>query len=88
MIIGTGSEILVQTGLERVRGSSFTVDQRIVQEDEAGRAVTAITAAFPDGLTLGSYPQSTSGVYDRYECKNVGLYIFCTHKFFVIDWYR
>lgn len=64
MIIGTGSEILVQTGLEMVRGSSSTVDQRIVQEDEAGRAVTAITAA--GAVTLGAF----DGTFDRVQTKH------------------
>ena len=64
MIVGTGSEILVQTGLEMVRGSSSTVDQRIVQEDEAGRAVTAITAA--GDVTLGAF----DGTYDRIQVKH------------------
>ena len=45
LVIGTGSEVLVQEGLLLVRGSSSTVDQRIVQEDEAGRAVVSISDA-------------------------------------------
>ena len=64
MIIGTGSEILVQSGLEMVRGSSSTVDQRIVQEDEAGRAVTAISMA--GAVTLGAF----DGTYDRVQVKH------------------
>jgi hypothetical protein len=64
MIIGTGSEILVQSGLEMVRGSSSTVDQRIVQEDEAGRAVTAISAA--GAVTLGAF----DGTFDRIQTKH------------------
>ena len=42
VLIGTGSEILVQNNLELVRGSSSTVDQRIVQEDMADRAVVSV----------------------------------------------
>ena len=64
MIVGTGSEILVQTGLQMVRGSSSTVDQRIVQEDEAGRAVTAITVA--GAVALGAF----DGTYDRIQVKH------------------
>lgn len=64
MIVGTGSEILSQTGLEMVRGSSSTVDQRIVQEDEAGRAVTAITVA--GAVTLGAF----DGTFDRIQVKH------------------
>jgi hypothetical protein len=53
MIVGTGSEILAQDGLELVRGSSSTVDQRVVQEDEAGRAVVSISDA--GAVTRGSF---------------------------------
>lgn len=53
LIIGTGSEILFQDALEVVRGSSSSVDQRVVQEDETGRAVTAISAA--GAVTLGAF---------------------------------
>jgi hypothetical protein len=53
LIMGTGSEILFQDALEVVRGSSASVDQRVVQEDEAGRAVTAISAA--GAVTLGAF---------------------------------
>ena len=56
LIMGTGSEILFQDALEVVRGSSASVDQRVVQEDETGRAVTAISAA--GAVTLGSFDGS------------------------------
>ena len=42
LYIGTGSEILNQSALELVRGSSSSVDQRVVQEDLTGRAVESI----------------------------------------------
>ena len=45
IFIGEGNEFLTQQNLELVRGSSQNVDQKIVGEDEAGRAVVAITAA-------------------------------------------
>jgi hypothetical protein len=64
LILGTGSEILTQNSLELVRGSSSTVDQRVVQEDETGRAVSAITLA--GAVTLASF----DGVYDRVQVKN------------------
>jgi hypothetical protein len=64
LILGIGSEILFQPGLELVRGSSSTVDQRVVQEDEAGRAVSSISAA--GAVTLGAF----DGTLDRVQVKN------------------
>ena len=45
IFIGEGNEYLVQQDLEVVRGSSATIDQRIVGEDMTGRAVVSISAA-------------------------------------------
>ena len=57
ILIGTGNELLSRTGLQLVRGSSATIDQRIVDEDETGRAVVAIN---PDGsVTLGDWDGAT-----------------------------
>ena len=53
LIMGTGSEILFQDSLEVIRGSSASVDQRVVQEDETGRAVVSISQA--GEVTLGSF---------------------------------
>jgi hypothetical protein len=64
LILGTGSEILFQDSLEVVRGSSSSVDQRIVQEDETGRAVTAISEA--GAVTLGAF----DGAAVRIQVKN------------------
>jgi len=64
LIIGTGSEILTQNALEIVRGSSSSVDQRIVQEDETGRAVVSISQA--GAVTLGAF----DGDLDRIQVKN------------------
>lgn len=64
LIIGTGSEILTQNALELVRGSSSSVDQRIVQEDETGRAVVSITQT--GVVTLGAF----NGDLDRIQVKN------------------
>jgi hypothetical protein len=64
LLIGTGSEILSQSGLELVRGSSSSVDQRVVQEDETARAVTAITEA--GAVSLGAF----DGVWDRIQTKH------------------
>jgi hypothetical protein len=62
--IGTGSEILVQSNLAVVRGSSASVDQQIVNEDEAGRAVVGIA---PSGaITLGAF----DGNINRFQVKN------------------
>ena len=64
LILGPGSEILTQTALEIVRGSSSSVDQRVVQEDEAGRAVVMIS---PSGrVSIGPF----DGVYDRIQVRN------------------
>lgn len=64
LIIGTGSEILTQNSLELVRGSSSSVDQRIVQEDETGRAVVSISQT--GVVTLGAF----DGDLDRIQVKN------------------
>ena len=62
--IGTGSEILVQSNLAVVRGSSASVDQQIVREDEAGRAVVSIA---PSGaISLGAF----DGTINRFRVKN------------------
>lgn len=62
--IGTGSEILTQEDLEVVRGSSSSVDQRIVQEDETGRAVQSVSST--GVVTLGAF----NGVLDRIQVRN------------------
>lgn len=64
LLMGTGSEILTQSGLELVRGSSSSVDQRVVQEDETARAVVSITDA--GAVTLGAF----DGVWDRIQTKH------------------
>ena len=64
LVIGTGSETLLQSGLTMVRGSSSTVDQRIVQEDEAGRAVVSISDA--GEITRGAF----DGSLDRLQTKH------------------
>ena len=64
LIIGPGSEILTQTALEIVRGSSASVDQRVVQEDEAGRAVVSISPA--GQITLGAF----DGTLDHVQVRN------------------
>ena len=61
--IGTGSEVLVQNGLELVRGSSSSVDQQVVQEDVTGRAVVSISQA--GAVTLGDFNGSRTRVQVR-----------------------
>ena len=63
VFIGTGSETLVQTDLEMIRGSSATVDQKIIQEDETGRAVASISQA--GAVTLGAF----NGTLTRIQTK-------------------
>lgn len=64
VFIGEGNETLFQQDLEVVRGSSSSIDQRIVQEDETGRAVASISAA--GVVTLGSF----DGVIDKFQVRN------------------
>ena len=64
VIIGEGNESLFQEDLEIVRGSSAVIDQRVVNEDQTGRAVATLSAT---GLvTLGSW----NGVLDRFQVVN------------------
>jgi hypothetical protein len=63
LMIGTGSEILTQRALELVRGSSSSVDQRVVEEDETGRAVVAVSG---NNVILGAF----DGSLDRFQVKN------------------
>lgn len=63
MFIGTGSEILVQSDLELVRGSSQDVDQRIVEEDETDRAVVSVSQA--GAVTLGAFDGARTKIQVR-----------------------
>jgi hypothetical protein len=64
VIIGEGNEILYQQDLEIVRGSSASVDQRVVGEDETGRAVVSISNT--GVVTRGDF----NGVLDRFQVRN------------------
>lgn len=64
VFIGEGNEFLIQSDLENVRGSSSTVDQRVVQEDMTGRTVVSISAA--GQVTLGNFDGSS----DRLQVRN------------------
>ena len=59
VIVGEGSESLVQVDLHMVRGSSTIEDQKIVDEDMTGRAVVSTSAT--GVITLGSF----DGVLDK-----------------------
>lgn len=62
--VGTGTEILSRVNLPVVRGSSSTIDQQIVDEDEAGRAVVSVS---PSGeVTLGAF----DGAITRFQVRN------------------
>ena len=63
-LIGEGSEILTQSNLAVVRGSSSTVDQQVVEEDEAGRAVVSISSA--GAITLGNF----DGTIAKFQVRN------------------
>lgn len=63
IFIGTGSEILSQSDLEMVRGSSTSVDQRIVGEDLAGRAVVSVSMS--GQVTLGDFDGEITRVQVR-----------------------
>ena len=64
VFIGEGNEYLSQVDLEVVRGSSSTIDQRIVGEDMTGRAVVSVSAT--GVVTRGSF----NGVLDRVQVQN------------------
>lgn len=65
IFIGEGNENLTQTDLEVVRGSSATIDQRIVGEDMTGRAVVSVSAA--GVATLGDF----DGVLTKVQVRNL-----------------
>lgn len=64
VFIGTGNQILSQANLEVVRGSSASVDQRVVDEDMTGRAIVSIS---PSGsVTLGAFDATRDRVQVRH----------------------
>lgn len=64
ILVGTGNEILYQQNLEVVRGSSSSVDQRVVQEDADGRAVVSVSLT--GAVTLGDF----DGTLNRIRVRN------------------
>lgn len=67
MLIGEGNEFLFQQNLEIVRGSSASVDQQVVQEDQTGRAVVSISDT--GAVTLGAF----NGDRTRFQVRNFPL---------------
>ena len=64
VFVGTGVEILSRSNLPVVRGSSSTIDQQIVDEDQAGRAVVSVA---PSGaVTLGTF----DGTIQKFQVRN------------------
>lgn len=64
VIVGEGDESLVQTDLQVVRGSSSTEDQRVVDEDAAGRSVVSVSNT--GVITLGSF----DGLLDKVQVRH------------------
>ena len=65
IFIGEGNEYLSQTDLEMVRGSSATIDQRIVGEDMTGRVVVSVS---PTGVvTRGDF----DGALNKVQVRNL-----------------
>ena len=62
--LGEGSETLFQTNLAVVRGSSSTIDQQVVQEDETGRAVLSVSQT--GVVTLGAF----DGTVTKFQVRN------------------
>jgi len=62
--IGTGNEILYQSDLQVIRGSSASVDQQVVFEDETSRAVVQVTAT--GEVILGAF----NCVLNRVQVRN------------------
>ena len=64
VLIGEGSELIPQSNLEVIRGSSSSVDQQVYLEDATGRAVAAV---LDDGsVTLGDF----DGNYTKLQVRN------------------
>lgn len=63
LLIGTGRETIISKGNTLVRGSSATIDQRIVEEDATGRAVLSQN---PDGsYVLGDFDSEVTSLLVR-----------------------
>ena len=63
VLIGEGSELIPQSNLEVIRGSSSSVDQQVYLEDETGRAVSSVLA---DGsIVLGDFDGALTKIQVR-----------------------
>ena len=63
LLIGTGRETIISKGNTLVRGSSASVDQRIVEEDATGRALVSTN---PDGsFELGAFDGEISSIVEK-----------------------
>ena len=63
-LMGVGKQTFQVTGSELVRGSSSTIDQRIVEEDPTGRMISGTN---PDGsFVLGDFDSVLTEVYVRH----------------------
>lgn len=67
VFIGEGNEFLSQADLELVRGSSAVVDQRIVGEDETGRAVVSVSKT--GVVTRGEF----DGELTKFQVRNLPI---------------
>jgi hypothetical protein len=66
--IGEGSENLVQSNLEMVRGSSSSIDTHVVDENQASRAVQSINAV-TGKVTLGNF----DGIRTKFQVRNLPI---------------
>ena len=67
VLIGEGSQDLFQSSLELVRGSSSSIDQQVVLEDQTGRAVGSVSDAGKVSLT------AWDGELTKFQVKNFPL---------------
>lgn len=63
VIVGEGNESLVQTDLQVARGSAAEEDQRVADEDAAGRAVVSVSNT--GAITLGNF----DGLLDKIQVR-------------------
>lgn len=64
VLLGEGNELLGQSDLEIVRGSSSFIDQQVTQENQEGRAVVSVSLT--NQVTLGNF----DGVLRRFQVRH------------------